>query len=204
MPRKSYNNSVFINYPVDERYRPLFRAAVFTVIRCGFDARCADEEADSSEARLRKIFRIISECRYGIHDLSRTQLDKKTKLPRFNMPFELGIFLGAKYFGRDEQDRKNCLIFEKKNHSYEIYISDIKGHDISSHHEQPKVMVRQIRDWLSINLKDTTLPGGSFLWNEYHRFCNWLPNKCRKIDIRNAELTSHDYINLIYSWTEKG
>jgi hypothetical protein len=39
---------------------------------------------------------IISGCKYSIHDLSRTELDKTTRLPRFNMPLELGLDLVVK------------------------------------------------------------------------------------------------------------
>ena len=51
-----------------------------------------------------------------IHDISRTELDKKTSLPRFNMPFELGLFLGAKKFGAFDQSKKRTLILDKKKH----------------------------------------------------------------------------------------
>jgi hypothetical protein len=96
MPRRSYNRSVFINTPIDDDYQPLFHAAVFAVLRCDCFVRSALDEDDSSELRLRKIFRLISECRFAIHDLSRTQSDETSGLPRFNMPLELGIFLGSK------------------------------------------------------------------------------------------------------------
>ena len=75
---------------------------VFTVHDCGFIARCALEEEDASQVRIDKIYNIIAECRYGIHDISRTELDENSGLPRFNMPLELGIFLGAKKFGIEE------------------------------------------------------------------------------------------------------
>lgn len=203
MPRKSYNRSVFINCPIDYEYRPLFYAVVFTVIRCDFYPRCAEEEADSSEIRLNKILRMISECKYGIHDLSRTKLDRKTHLPRFNMPFELGIFFAAKHFGDYEQNKKNCLIFEKQSHSYEKYISDIKGQDIASHSNKPETIISRIRDWLDTNSIKTNLPGGSVLWNEYQRFRKWLPSECHSINLQIAELTYGNYAELVYAWTEK-
>ena len=69
---------------------------VFTVLRSGFIPRCALELDDGSDNRFDKICRIIAECRLGIHDISKTELDAKSKLPRFNMPLELGLFLAAK------------------------------------------------------------------------------------------------------------
>ena len=86
VPKQSYNDNVFINCPFDEAYKPLFDALVFAIYDCGFVARCALEESDASRIRVQKIFEIISKCRLGIHDISRIELDKSTKLPRFNMP----------------------------------------------------------------------------------------------------------------------
>src|ERR1700730_7420898 len=94
------HRDVFINCPFDAEYRLFFWATVFVILRSGFQARCALETDDSSENRFEEICKIISDCRYGIHDICRrTELDPKSTLPRFNMPLELGLFLGAKRFG---------------------------------------------------------------------------------------------------------
>ena len=202
MPSKSYNKSVFINCPIDRKYEPMFRSAVFAVLRCNFFVRCAQEEQDSSAIRVDKIFRMINECKFGIHDISRTQPDKKTQLPRFNMPLELGIFLGAKHFGGGDQVKKNCLIFEKRSYSYDRYISDIKGQDIKAHQNKPQTMIIEIRDWLTANSNKSSPPGGTALWKEYQQFSRWLPNACWEKKLKTAELTYHDYANLVYEWIE--
>lgn len=93
-----YNYSVFINCPFDDQYVPILRAIVYTVYRCGFLAKTALDEDDGSDNRLSKIIRKIRDSRYGIHDLSRIELNA-ADYPRFNMPFELGIFFGAKDMG---------------------------------------------------------------------------------------------------------
>jgi hypothetical protein len=93
------DRAVFINCPFTADYRAHFRAIIFTVIRSGFTPRSALEADDSSESRLEKIRKIIGECRYGIHDISKTEPDADSGLPRFNMPFELGLFIAAKRFG---------------------------------------------------------------------------------------------------------
>ena len=115
-----YNDNVFINCPFDSVYKPLFDAMVFAIYDCGFIARCALEEEDASEVRIDKIYNIIADCRYGIHDISRTELDRDSNLPRFNMPLELGIFLGAKKFGIEEQKRKKCLVLDREQYRYQI------------------------------------------------------------------------------------
>lgn len=89
-----YDVSVFINCPFDDDYRPLFYAVVFAVYDCGLVPRCSLEVSNAGNVRIHKIVSLIKDCRWGIHDLSRTELNPNG-LPRFNMPLELGIFLGA-------------------------------------------------------------------------------------------------------------
>ena len=90
-----YDKSVFINCPFDDAYLPLFRALVFAVFECGLNPRCAQEVYDAEEVRIEKIIALIRDCRWGIHDISRTDLNLRN-LPRFNMPLEPGLFLDAK------------------------------------------------------------------------------------------------------------
>jgi len=143
-----YNDNVFINCPFDSVYKPLFDAMVFAVYDCGFIARCALEEEDASEVRIDKIYNIIADCRYGIHDISRTELDESSGLPRFNMPLELGVFLGAKKFGIEEQKRKKCLILDTQRYRYQQFISDIAGQDIQAHNNSAREVITHVRNWL--------------------------------------------------------
>ena len=107
----NYNKSVFINCPFDVNYKRIFHAIVFAVYDCGFLPRSALEAADTP-VRLSRIIDIIRESRYAIHDLSRASSNSRTGLARFNMPFELGLFLGAKEFGSRRQKRKTYIILE--------------------------------------------------------------------------------------------
>ena len=120
----NYNNFVFINCPFDEEYKEMFYAIIFTIYSCGFTPRSALEEDNALNNRLSKIELIIKECRFGIHDISRIETNMNG-LPRFNMPFELGIFFGAKFFGDNEHQKKAAIILEKTKHSYQQYISDL-------------------------------------------------------------------------------
>lgn len=131
MANQKYRLSVFVNCPFDNRYRKLFQAIIFTIYDCGFIARSALEEDDASANRLEKIYAIIRSSKLGIHDISRTQLDSSTRLPRFNMPLELGMFLAAKEFGQGNQKQKNCLVLDSEPHRYLSFISDILDFPIS-------------------------------------------------------------------------
>jgi hypothetical protein len=111
----SATDHVFVNCPFDDEYTDTFRALIFAIRACGFLPRCARELDDGGQVRIDKLYNLISACRYGIHDISRTELDSANQLPRFNMPLELGIFLGAKHYGRPLQRQKHLLIFDTEN-----------------------------------------------------------------------------------------
>jgi hypothetical protein len=116
----------------------MFDAIVFGVYHLGFVARCAREDDDAGEVRLSKIERIIEECRFGINDLSSVALDAVTGLPRFNMPLELGLFLGCKRFGATNQGKKRTLVLDSEPYRYRAFISDIAGQDIRAHGGNPE------------------------------------------------------------------
>ncbi|HYK04270.1 MAG TPA: hypothetical protein VE974_21145 [Thermoanaerobaculia bacterium] len=63
----SYDDSVFINVPFDDKYSRLSNAIVFAVHDCGFVARSALKVEDSGQARVEKILDIIEQSRFGIH-----------------------------------------------------------------------------------------------------------------------------------------
>jgi hypothetical protein len=104
--------------------------------------------------RIAKILKIIRNCRLGIHDISRVDFDPVSKLPRFNMPLELGLFLGAKEFVDEAQRRKQCLILDSEPYRYQRFCSDIAGQDIQSHGGEPSTLVRVVRGWFHSVLAD--------------------------------------------------
>lgn len=167
---------------------------------CGFVPRCALEDDDSSQIRIDKIFRIIGQCQYSIHDVSRTEIDKNTKLPRFNMPLELGICLGAKRFGNGKQKVKKALILDHTPYRYQAFISDIAGQDIQAHDGEPKVVIRRIRDWLRTASRRKTIPGAHIIWNRYREFQEAIPVLCKKLERDEKNLIFSDYTEIAYVW----
>lgn len=160
---------VFINCPFDRDYAPQFEALIFGVLACGFRPRSARELDDGGQTRIEKLYGIIEECRYGVHDLSRTQLDDANSLPRFNMPLELGIFLGAKRFGGDGHQLKRALILDVEPYRYQRFISDLSGMDIADHGGEVNRTLVRLRDWLA-NVSRRRLMGGAALVATYQRF----------------------------------
>lgn len=193
-----YATDVFVNCPFDKRYKSIFEAIVFAVFDCGFRARCALEFGDSSQVRIDTLFSLISGCKYGLHDISRTELDQQTKLPRFNMPLELGMFLAAKRFGAGKQKDKVCLVLDSEQYRYQQYISDISGQDIRAHNGKPKQAIKAVRDWLRDASRRTTIPGGSEIYRRYRLFSqDYLPALCRELRLRRDELTFIEYAALV-------
>lgn len=201
MRTSEYVHSVFLNCPFDAEYRPLFEAAVFAIQDCGYIARCALELDDSSEARIEKIANIIRICKFGIHDISRTEPDSGTGLPRFNMPLELGLFLGAKRFGRAEQRQKICLVLDTEKYRYQKYISDIAGQDIAAHGGQTTEAIRAIRNFLSSATPATVkIPGGAAMAHRYGTFRTDLPLICERLKLSEEDLTFNDYVVQVEEW----
>jgi hypothetical protein len=203
MTQTGYEGSVFINCPFDSEYQALFYAVIFAVQDCGFWPRCALEINDSGTVRIEKIFQIIERCKFGIHDISRTETSGTEPLPRFNMPLELGLFLGAKRFGQGKQAEKLCLILDREPHRYQRFCSDIAGQDIQTHNREPEKAIRVVRNWLAgAVLDDGILPGGANIAERYDNFCEDLPIFCDKSSLKVEELIFVDFRKLVIEWLE--
>ena len=143
-------------------------------------AGCSLEEDDGGEARITNIIDIISECRYAIHDISRTEPDE-SGLPRFNMPLELGTFLGARRFGDKDQQSKKFLILDKEDYRYQQFISDLAGYDIRSHGNTTEKASAIVRDWLVVASRRKLIPDKGVIWGRYMEFQHRLARYCDEI-----------------------
>jgi len=195
----AYRSSVFINCPFDEDYKSLFDAIVFAVHDCGFVARCAFEVDDGAQVRIDKILDIIEACRFGVHDLSRTELDGDTGLPRFNMPLELGLFLGARRFGNKGQREKRALILDRERFRYRAFCSNIAGQDPRAHDGEVRRAIVLVRDWLRNSMKNS-IPSGSMIFDRYSRFLVDLPDLCAEENLDVGHLIYNDYTTLVEGW----
>lgn len=200
--KNRYRQSVFINCPFDRQYWPLFEALVFTVIACEFQPRCALEELDSGTVRLDTIVRIIRSCRLAIHDLSRVELSGRHSLPRFNMPFELGLDIGCRRFGHRQFGEKRILILDSKRYRYQAFISDISGQNIHTHNNVPDNVIRRVRDWLRVNSRRSLLPGQRHIARSFRAFTKSLPEYCRQTGLDRKDLLFVDYVRLTQIWIE--
>jgi hypothetical protein len=202
MARNNYDRNVFINCPFDSDFRPLLHALVFAIQDCGFVARAALETQNFVEGRFDKIVRIIKESRLGFHDLSRVELDKKSKLPRFNMPLELGLFIGAHRFGGSSHQPKECLVTDSRRYRYQKFVSDVAGQDPTAHNDSPEELIRVTRNWLRTCTKDI-IPGERDIVKRFHCFQEDLPAMLNAVGLGMKKLTFPDYTEMVRLWIER-
>jgi len=200
MPKYSRDLNVFLNLPFDQAYKPLFEAMVFAIFDCGYIPRSALEQQDGGQIRIEKLKKLIIDSGKAVHDISRTELDKSTNLPRFNMPFELGLYLGAKWFGSGNNKNKNCLIVDRTRYRYQKFISDIAGQDIKGHDRNPAKVVEIVRDWLRDADPSIHIPGGVAILKRYQTFRKELPPLCKELRLKHTQLKYNDYAYLVSLW----
>lgn len=201
----NYDENVFVNCPFDKNYLPILESITFAIHDCGFIARSALEYDDGCEVRIRKIQEIIRFCRYGIHDLSRIELSQRSGLPRFNMPLELGIFLGAKSFGSGPQELKKCMILDTDPYRYQRFCSDIAGQDIHFHEDNPVEALKKVRNWLSNHTASVRVrvPGGTVMARRYYQFQKELPLLCDDLYLGRYELQFNEYRKIVAYWLQE-
>jgi hypothetical protein len=128
---KKSRDRVFLNIPYDKKFERLFLAYIAGISAYGMFPHATLEITDSSR-RLEKILKLERSCDYSVHDLSRVQLDRaKPRVPRFNMPFELGLCVADA--NRQKGRRQNWFVFEAVANRVDKSLSDLKGTDPKIH-----------------------------------------------------------------------
>lgn len=204
----TYDTSVFVNCPFDTEYRPILQALTFAIQDCGFLVKTALGTNDSGETRLRKIEDMIRDCRYSVHDLCRVEADTKVgQLPRFNMPFEMGLAFGANAYGDAKQKTKAMLILDSEPYRFRAVLSDISGQDPSPHENKPKLAIDAVRRFLASQAPPgASLPGTDALDTRFKACLKALPAMAKKNHITMKELNRFEYwadlAQAMYQWQE--
>ncbi len=196
----AFENSVFINCPFDDEYVPMVRALVFTIIYLDLDPKLSRTES-SAYVRVSQIMNLIKNSKYGIHDLSRNVVMVAGQLPRFNMPYELGLDVGAAEFGTPKLKLKKILILDSERYRYHQYISDIGGQDIKDHGNDPERLMLKVREWISDN-SVVSPPPKSQIWKAFIQFRIDLVDRLAVDHTPNEiqEMTIGDYIRYVKDW----
>lgn len=197
-----FAKSVFINCPFDRDYEPLFYAMIFAIRDLKLKARSARDVNDGGQPRIEKILELIENCKFSIHDISRTELDPIHGLPRFNVPFELGLDLGCKRYGASDHSEKLLLILDTERDRYRTFISDIAGQDIANHNGKVETAIAIVRDWLRPHLNPlvANTQSGATIFRRYKRFQFDLPAHCDKLRWDLDNLSFADFSWAVYDW----
>ena len=142
----SFEKNVFVNCPFDNEYRPMLRALIFTILYLELEPQIAST-VSSANIRIHQIIKLIRSSKYSIHDISRCEPLKTGDLPRFNMPYEMGLDIGSYEFGARDLKKKKCLVLDKDKYRYNAVISDTSGQDIKDHNNDPEQIVASAREW---------------------------------------------------------
>jgi hypothetical protein len=116
------------------------------------------------------------------------------------MPFELGLYLGCKFFGTEAQKKKGSLILDSEPYRYRESISDISGQDVHSHQGKPEIAIKEVRNWLANISKIGALPGGAEIAGRYSRFIGDLPKICKDLKRLHKDLTFLDFSETVGIW----
>jgi hypothetical protein len=127
-PASVDEQSVFLNVPYDRQYGPLFVALIAGLVTLGRIPRCALEAQSQGQMRVQQIYGLLESCGSSIHDLSRVNLSGSQRVPRFNMPFELGIA-----FGLAQSRGHRIFVFETKAYRLQASLSDMNAFDPQIH-----------------------------------------------------------------------
>ena len=133
--------NVFLNVPFDRRYQPLLLAIVAGLTALGREPHCVLEVPSAGQSRLDRIYGLLSSCESSVNDLSWVSLSGQLRLPRFNMPFELGMA-----FALARQRSHRLFVLERQAHRLQASLSDLNGLDPHIHGGTQAGVLRCILD----------------------------------------------------------
>lgn len=185
-----FEKNVFINCPFDDNYNILLRPLLFTILHFQLEPKISQTQS-SSIIRINQIKQYIRDSKYSIHDLSRSKSMKKNELPRFNMPYELGLDIGCAEYGAKKFKQKKILILETNRYHYQKVLSDIAGQDVENHDNNPATLIIKIRNWFSSIDSAMSYPSARNIWITYNKFYN----KTKK-NLLNKDFTQNEIENM--------
>lgn len=140
-PQVRDERSVFLNVPFDEEYASLFLTLLAGLVSLGRTPHSVLEVTSGGQNRLQKIFELVASCGASIHDLSRVTLSGPLQVPRFNMPFELGMA-----YAIAQRSTHSFFVFEAQPYRLQASLSDLNGHDPHIHEESRLGILRCVLD----------------------------------------------------------
>jgi hypothetical protein len=151
-------SNIFLNVPFDREYEPLYVAQIAALTAFGSTPRSV-LEIPPHHGRLERLRTIIGDCEASVHDLSRVELRGTPRLPRFNMPFELGLTLGS------HRNNHKWIIFDSKPHRVSRSLSDLGGYDPAIHEGTAEGVLRAVTNAFRAKRRTVRYADLITLWN---------------------------------------
>lgn len=119
-------DAVFLNIPYDKNFERPYLAYIVGLVELGLEPRVT-LGVPGGDRRLDRILELIQSCRYSIHDLSRVEVARRTpRIPRFNMPFELGLTVT---WAKLNPTLQTWFVCETERYRVDRSLSDLGGTD---------------------------------------------------------------------------
>ncbi len=142
--RRDQVADVFLNIPFDREHEYLYLALIAGLVGFGLNPRCV-LEIPPQQDRLRRLMKLIAACPYSLHDLSCVGLSARPfRVPRFNMPFELG--LAAAVALQEGRQRHDFRVLDAVPHRFAQSLSDMSGYDSFIHRGTAVGVLEVVRD----------------------------------------------------------
>lgn len=203
----AFKENIFINCPFDKEYEPMLRAIIFTCLYSRLVPKVSDYY-DAGKGRLEHIIGLIKSSKYSIHDISRMNTAPSDKLPRFNMPFELGLDIGIKEcaFFQSDSTRKFSLVIDESPYRYKEAMSDLGGSDIKSYGKDnpTEKLIKELRNWFAgLDVIPRGILFGNRIWSEFNEFTSDYERGLKEKGIGKdsfLEVPVNDYIDFVERW----
>lgn len=188
------NRRVFLIIPYEPDYLEQYLAPLtFSILSCGFEPRIA---ADTRfEDREKRITQRIHTCDLCISDVSprwvedgswidktKRVISRHAKLPRYNVPYELGRFTATKKLddlAPEDAIAPDALILSDSGDQIVRYFSDIRNRGVERYARSVEGLITPVRDWLHEKLlrRDKKhAPKTIALLRNFQAYCDY----CRK------------------------
>ena len=149
MPQSA--SRVFLNVPFDKPYEPIFIGLVGALIHLGKYPTTVLELGGGAARRMDRLIAAIRGNLFSVHDLSRVELSGRgmSAVPRFNMPFELGLAVAVSLSDR-RRPRHGFVLLESRPFRLQRSLSDMNGHDPFIHNGTQGGAIRSMVEAFSI------------------------------------------------------
>jgi hypothetical protein len=139
---------VFLNVPFDHAYEPVFIGLVGSLIHLGRKPTTVLDLDFGGGPRFGRLLSALSASPASVHDLSRVTLSGHgaRAVPRFNMPFELGLAIASSQLARS---RHLVVVLEARPYRLQRSLSDMNGFDPFIHRGTQEGAVRSMLEAFS-------------------------------------------------------